>query len=125
MLTYCYQRNHSKEILQTTAGEIITNSTSKLLSENHSKRYLKPITTEIIPGNTVTEEITTFKSLSDDSIHFKQYFLFIAHNTDNSSKTIIRKFITNSAFKSCLKPAASKAKGHIIYQNTNFSVDNQ
>ena len=71
MLTYCYQRNHSKEILQTTAGEIITNSTSKLLSENHSKRYLKPITTEIIPGNTVTEEITTFKSLSDDSIHFK------------------------------------------------------
>ena len=73
MLTYCYQRNHSKEILQTTAGEIITNSTSKLLSKNHSKRYLKPITTEIIPDNmkTVTEEITVFKSLSDDSIHFK------------------------------------------------------
>ena len=51
--------------------------------------------------------------------------MFEAHNIDNSFKTIVRKFITNNAFKSCLNPTTSKAKGHITYQNANFSADNQ
>ena len=45
MLTSCYQRNNSKQILQTTAREIIASSNYKLLSENDSKQYLKTITT--------------------------------------------------------------------------------
>ena len=49
----------------------------------------------------------------------------MAHNADNSFKTIIRKIITNNVFKSCLNPATSKAKGHITYQNKYFSADNQ
>ena len=84
----------------------------------------------IIPNNnlqTITIEIIAncaYKSLSDNSIHSKQYFLFITHNTDNSVKTIIRKFIANNAFKYRLNPATSKVKGNITYQNTNFSAMN-
>ena len=52
MLTYCYQRNLFKQILQTTGREVIANSTYKLLSENHSKQYLKIIATETIADNT-------------------------------------------------------------------------
>ena len=48
-----------------------------------------------------------------------------SYNTDNSFKTIIKKFITNNAFKSCLNPTTIKAKGRITYQNANFSADNQ
>ena len=58
---YCYQRNNSKQILQTTAREIIANITYKLLSENHSKQYLQTITTEIILNN-------TYKLLPDKSL---------------------------------------------------------
>ena len=49
---YYYQRNHSKQILETTRREIIANSSYKLLSENHSKQYLQTNSTEIIPKNT-------------------------------------------------------------------------
>ena len=48
---------------------------------NHCKHYLQ-------------------KFLSDNSVHFKLYFLFIANSKDNSFKTIMRKIITNNAFKS-------------------------
>ena len=44
-----------------------------------------------------------------------------SYNTDNSFKTIIKKFITNNAFKSYLNPTTSI----ITYQNANLSADNQ
>ena len=85
---------------------------------NHWKQYLQTTTREIIANY-------TYKSLWDNSIHYKQYSLSEAHDTDNSFKTIIRKFNTDNAFKSCLNPTTSKVQGHIACQNTNFGADNQ
>ena len=81
--TYKLLSENSLKTFVTTTSEIIANSTYKLLSENHSKQYLQIITTEIIANY-------AYKRLSENSTHSKQYFLYIAHNTDNSFKTIIR-----------------------------------
>ena len=44
--THYYEKNHSKQILETTTRDSIAKSTYKLLSENHSKQYLQTISTE-------------------------------------------------------------------------------
>ena len=79
MLTYCYQRNHSKQILQTATREIIANSILKLLSENYFKQYLKTITTEIIPDNTY--KLLLKKSLQTILSKVYQIFQFILNKT--------------------------------------------
>ena len=112
---YC-KRNNCKQYWQTITRESFQTILRNYCHKNHSKQFLHTITREIIANH-------AYKRLSDDSGHFKKYFLFIAHNTDSSFKAIIRKFITNNAFNSCLNPATSKAKGHITYQNTNFRAD--
>ena len=91
MLTYCYQRNHSKQILKTTARKIIANSTYKVLTENYSKQYLKTITKEIIANY-------AFKRLSHNSIHLKQHFLFIANNTQ-----FFQNFYQKIHYKKCFQ----------------------
>ena len=112
--------NKSYKLLQEKSlqTEVQLLSINYYYQRNHWKQYLQTITREIIANY-------AYKSLWNNSIHFKWYFIFEAHNTDNSFKTIVRKFITNNAFKSCLNPTTSKAKGHITYQNANFSADNQ
>ena len=116
--TNYYKRNHCKQYLETIIRELFQTILKNYYNRNHSRQYLQTITKEIIANY-------TFKSLSDISIHFKFNFLFVAHNTGYSFKTIMRRFITNDVFKSCLNPAISKTKGLITYQNTNFSAVQQ
>ena len=77
--TYCYQRNHSKQILETTAREIIANSTDKLSPENHSKQYLETIATKIIPNNSYT--LLPEKSLQTMLTNVYQMIQVILKNT--------------------------------------------
>ena len=63
-LTNHCRRNHYKQYFQTIIRESFKTILKTYYHRNHSRQYLK----------TVTEEITAnyaFKSLSDDSIHFK------------------------------------------------------
>ena len=76
---YCYQRNHSKKILQSTTREIIANSTYKLLSENHANQFLQTITTEIIPNNSYN--LLPQKSSQPMVTKVYQKIQFIPNNT--------------------------------------------
>ena len=40
-------------------------------------------------------------------------------------KLLLENSVQTIFFKSCLNPATSKAKGHITYQNTDLSANNQ
>ena len=101
--TYCYQRNHSKQILQTTARKnhckqylqtIIRESFQTILwnycHKNYSKQFLHTITRGIIANY-------AYKSLSDDSGHFKNTS-YLQHII----QTILLKLLSENSLQTML-----------------------
>ena len=109
--------SEKKKSFQTVLRE--SDNTYKLLSEKSFQTILTNDYQRTSCKMCLQESIRGFNSFQRI---FSIYSSFI---TDNFLKYMIRKFITDNTFKSCLKPATIKGKGYITVQNTKFFVDNQ
>ena len=101
--TYYYRSNHSKQVLQTTTRDIMANRTYKLLAENHSQQYLKATIREIIPNNTY--KLLPEKSLQIILTKVYQRIQFIPNNTSylwHIIQKILLKLLSENSLQTML-----------------------
>ena len=92
VLSIYYQRNHSKQFMQTIIREIIQKIYTNCYHRNHSKQFLQTITREIIPHN-------SYKPLSQKSFQTMLSNYYQRNHSKEFLKTIVTEIIPINSYK--------------------------